>query len=166
MQPRPAASRQQLAHAHRSARSVARSRAQLLVVLVGGAGLFLVALDFSINVSLPTMRDSLGASLVTVQWIIILYHATRSGTGFGAGGIGDRFGLKRLFMAGVIAYTGGAAVLFGFLMLGIDVHAGLPLRWTLGEGPVVLALGLAILLLLRKVRTKWNEPAGDSRHSC
>ena len=74
-------------------------------MLVGGAGLFLVALDFSINVSLPTMRDSLGASLVTVQWIIILYHATRSGTGFGAGGIGDRFGLKRLFVAGVVAYT-------------------------------------------------------------
>ena len=91
--------------AFRSALSPTRPSAPALAVLVGGAGLFLVALDFSINVSLPTMRDSLGASLVTVQWIIILYHATRSGTGFGAGGIGDRFGLKRLFVAGVVAYT-------------------------------------------------------------
>jgi len=111
-------------------------------VLVGGAGLFLVALDFSINVSLPTMRDSLDASLVTVQWIIILYHATRSGTGFGAGGIGDRFGLKRLFMAGVVAYTLAVALIS--LQGSLGAVVSLRLLQGIGAG-ILFAAGPALV---------------------
>ena len=68
---------------------VLRSRDRMITVIVAAAGLFLVALDFSINVSLPTMRDSLGASLISVQGIIIFYHASRSGLAPAAGGLGD-----------------------------------------------------------------------------
>ncbi len=111
-----------------------RRAAGLITLFVGGAGLFLVALDFSINVSLPTIRDSLGSSLVGVQWLIILYHATRSGTGFGAGGIADRFGLKRLFMAGVVAYT----VAVGIISLQGTLGTVLPLRLLQGIGAGIL----------------------------
>ena len=117
-----------------SAFTPARLPARPLAILVGGAGLYLVALDFSINVSLPTIRDSLGASLVTVQWIIILYHAARSGTGFGAGGIGDRFGLKRLFMAGVVAYT----LAVGLISLQATLGAVVSLRLLQGVGAGIL----------------------------
>lgn len=119
-----------MARFFRSTPCLAHLPAGSLAVLVGGAGLFLVALDFSINVSLPTMRDSLGESLVTVQWIIILYHATRSGTGFGAGGIGDRFGLKRLFVAGVAAYT----LAVGLISLQGSLGAVVSLRLFQGVG--------------------------------
>lgn len=46
------------------------SEGRAAALFVGGAALFLAALDFSINVSLPTMRDSLHETLVSVQWII------------------------------------------------------------------------------------------------
>ena len=76
------------------------TRAGIPTIIAGASGLFLGALDFSINVSLPAIRDDLNESLITVQWIIIIYHASRSGSGFGIGAIGDRYGLKWLFILG------------------------------------------------------------------
>ncbi len=110
------------------------SRDRLLTVVVASAGLFLVALDFSINVSLPTMRDSLGASLISVQGIIIFYHASRSGLAPAAGGLGDAFGLRRVFLWGVVAYT--AAV--GFIALQDSLGAVVALRVLQGVGAAIL----------------------------
>lgn len=53
--------------------------------------------------------------------------------------------------AGVLAYLAAAAILLGVLMVGIDLHAGMPWYWTLGEGPPVLGFGVLILILLRSV---------------
>ncbi len=53
--------------------------------------------------------------------------------------------------AGVIAYLGATAVLFGALALGIDLHAGMPWYWTAGEGPPILAFGVLLLVLLRSM---------------
>ncbi len=53
--------------------------------------------------------------------------------------------------AGVLAYLAATAVLFGVLMLGIDLHAGMPWYWTFSEGPSVLAFGALLLVLLRSV---------------
>jgi MFS family permease len=110
------------------------SRDRLLTVVVASAGLFLVALDFSINVSLPTMRDSLGASLISVQGIIIFYHASRSGLAPAAGGLGDAFGLRRVFLWGVVAYT--AAV--GLIALQDSLGAVVALRVLQGVGAAIL----------------------------
>ncbi len=110
------------------------SRDRLITVAIAAAGLFLVALDFSINVSLPTMRDSLGASLISVQGIIIFYHASRSGLGPAAGGLGDAFGLRRVFLWGVVAYT--AAV--GLIALQDSLGAVVALRVLQGVGAVIL----------------------------
>jgi hypothetical protein len=40
---------------------------------------------------------------------------------------------------------------FGAAMLAIDVTAGLPVYWVLGEGPFLILFGAAILMLLRGV---------------
>ena len=53
--------------------------------------------------------------------------------------------------ARVVAYLAAVNVVFGLLMVAIDVHAGLPLYWILGEGPPVVAFGVILLLLLRAV---------------
>ncbi len=50
---------------------------------------------------------------------------------------------------GVLVYLAWVAIGFGVLMVGIDLHAGMPLYWTLGEGPPISAFG-ALLLALRR----------------
>ena len=50
----------------------------------------------------------------------------------------------------VITYFGWLFIAFGTLMLFVDFHAGLPWSWILGEGPVVVAVGLAVLILQRR----------------
>ena len=39
------------------------------------------------------------------------------------------------------------SVIFGAGMIGLDVFAAMPLPWIIGEGPFIIALGLAFLLL-------------------
>jgi hypothetical protein len=49
----------------------------------------------------------------------------------------------------IVSYVAAMNVLFGIIMLAIDLHAGLPLWWTVGEGPPILALGIALAVLNR-----------------
>ncbi len=53
--------------------------------------------------------------------------------------------------APVIKFLAATAVLFGVLILGIDLHAGMPWYWTFSEGPSVLAFGVLLLVLLRSI---------------
>ncbi len=114
-------------------------------LFIGGAALFLAALDFSINVSLPTMRDSLHETLVSVQWVIIIYHAARSGTGFVAGGLADRFGLKWLLLSGAVAYTLAVGLIAmqsglpGIVALRVLQGVGVAILFTLGPALVAKA---------------------------
>ncbi len=55
----------------------------------------------------------------------------------------------------VLVYLGSALALFGVALLVIDWFEGLPLVWALWEGPLVIALGLTIRSLSRRL-----EPAG------
>jgi hypothetical protein len=41
---------------------------------------------------------------------------------------------------------------FGLLLIGIDVHAGMPAFWTLAEGPPIIMLGAAIAFLNHRSR--------------
>jgi hypothetical protein len=48
-----------------------------------------------------------------------------------------------------VRYVGWMNVLFGIVLLLIDLHAGLPRWWTLAEGPPVFILGCTVLYLSR-----------------
>jgi hypothetical protein len=52
----------------------------------------------------------------------------------------------------IVSYVAAMNVLFGLIVLAIDVHAGLPVVWTLFEGPPITALGIVIALLNRPAR--------------
>jgi hypothetical protein len=52
----------------------------------------------------------------------------------------------------IVSYIAVLNVLFGLLVVGIDVHAGLPAWWTLLEGPPIVMLGIAIAVLNRSAR--------------
>ncbi len=115
----------------------------MLAVAAGGAALFLAALDFSINVSLPVFRDSLNETLISVQWIIIIYHASRSGTGLVVGRLADTIGLRRVLLAGVVLYTVSVAIisLQGSLapIVGMRVPQGIGVAILFTVGPAVVA---------------------------
>jgi hypothetical protein len=43
------------------------------------------------------------------------------------------------------------SLVFGAVLLVVDVAVGMPLGWTIGEGPFVMALGAVLLVLARRV---------------
>lgn len=59
--------------------------------------------------------------------------------------------------APVIAVLGAGNIVFGLLLIGIDVHAGLPGWWIAGEGPWVALAGVVLLALLAAARPGWRE---------
>jgi hypothetical protein len=52
----------------------------------------------------------------------------------------------------IVQFIGVMNIVFGSLMIGIDIHAGLPTLWTLAEGPPIIAFGIVVLYLVRSVR--------------
>jgi hypothetical protein len=47
----------------------------------------------------------------------------------------------------LITFLAVAALVHGAVMTGIDLAAGMPVAWTLGEGPCFAATGAVVLLL-------------------
>jgi len=75
-----------------------------LTVLMVGA--FMSLLDTTIvNVALESIRDSLGASTSTLEWIISGYALAFGLTLIPSGRIGDRYGHKWVFVAGLTLFT-------------------------------------------------------------
>ena len=109
--------------------------------------LFIAALDFSINVSLPVFRESMNIDIVLVLWIIIVYHAARSGTGFIAGIYSDYFGIKRLAILGISFYTISVGLiglqnnLFEVALLRIPQGIGAAILFTLGPALISKTFG-------------------------
>ena len=54
--------------------------------------------------------------------------------------------------APIVRFVGVMNIAFGLMLAAIDVHAGMPWWWTAGEGPPIIAFGIAILLLSRPAR--------------
>jgi hypothetical protein len=52
---------------------------------------------------------------------------------------------------GVVVYVVVMGLAFGVSMIAVDLHAGVPLRWALCEGPSVIIMALILGLLLRAV---------------
>ena len=53
--------------------------------------------------------------------------------------------------ASVLTYVACTNILFGVLMVAIDLKAGLPWLWILVEGPPVAGFGALLLILLRRL---------------
>jgi hypothetical protein len=51
----------------------------------------------------------------------------------------------------MVAYFGWAFLGFGLVATWIDIHAGVPWFWIAAEGPASILVGLAILVLKRRV---------------
>lgn len=47
----------------------------------------------------------------------------------------------------IVWFVAAMNIAFGLIVMAIDVHAGMPLFWTLGEGPPIIAFGIVIAVL-------------------
>ena len=58
-----------------------------------------------VNVALPAIRDDLGTSLTGLQWTVNAYLVTLSALLLLGGSLGDRFGRRSMFVAGLAGFT-------------------------------------------------------------
>src|SRR5213595_2018786 len=81
-----------------------RRRWMALVVLC--AGQLMIVLDVTVvNVALPTIQRELHFSQASLAWVINAYLLTFGGLLLLAGRMGDIVGRKRIFVAGVAAFS-------------------------------------------------------------
>ena len=76
----------------------------VLIGATSGLAMFLAALDFSVNVALPEIASDLDADLQSVQWALVVFMGVRASLVLGTGSFADRFGLRRVYLWGGVAY--------------------------------------------------------------
>src|SRR4051812_39337177 len=90
--------------------TVEMSRRERRTIAVTGAALFMVVLDNLIVAStLPAIQRSLGASLESLEWVLDAYILAFGVLMLSAAALGERYGRRRVFVAGVILFTVSSA---------------------------------------------------------
>ncbi|MFF2556463.1 MFS transporter [Nocardia sp. NPDC058058] len=128
----------------------ATGRWAMLAVLC--CSLLLVAMDATIlNVALPSLIDHMDPSPMQQLWIVDLYGLVLGGLLITCGAIGDRYGRKRLFVAGFVLF-GAASVVAAMAHSPAQLIAG---RALLGVGGAMVMP--STLSLIRNIFTDDHE---------
>lgn len=143
-----------MATATRSARehSADFTSKQRSVALVVVAFAFVMDLldNTIVNVAIPTIQTNLHASFAAIQWLIAGYSLTFALMLITGGRMGDVFGYKKLFMAGVAGFT------LASLLCGVSVNPGMLITARLIQG-VMAALMVPQVMSLMQVMYAPNE---------
>ncbi len=118
-------------------------------------GYFAIILDGSVlNVAVPAIRAGFGGSLAGAQWVLNAYTLTLAGLLLTAGALGDRIGLRRMFLVGASVFTAASAAC-----------AAAPSILVLIAARVVQGLGAAALLpaTLALIPYLFRDRAGRTR---
>ena len=100
-----------------------------------------------VNIALPRIGQDLGATLADLQWTLNGYLLTLAGLILLGGGLGDRYGRRRVFVIGVIWFAVASAVCAAAPNSGVLIAA----RALQGVGGA----------LLTPVRWRWcSRPSG------
>ncbi len=84
---------------------------QRAIAVVYVTAIFMTGIDMQIvNVALPTLSRTFGASLPDVQWTVIAYLLTLAIVIPASGWIGDRVGTKRTFIFALALFTAASAL--------------------------------------------------------
>lgn len=90
-------------------RPISPSRWAALALIV--VAQFMVVLDVSIvNVALSSIKTDLGFSETGLQWVITAYAIVFGGLLLLGGRLGDLYGRRRMFIAGLLVFAGGSAL--------------------------------------------------------
>ncbi|AQT73903.1 MULTISPECIES: MFS transporter [unclassified Streptomyces] len=123
-----------------------RGPAVWALVLTGVAS-FMAALDnLVVTTALPAIREDLGGGLEDLEWTVNAYTLTFAVLLMFGASLGDRFGRRRLFIAGLAVFTGASAA--AALSPGID--ALIAARAVQGVGAAVM-MPLTLTLLTAAV---------------
>src|SRR5438270_666932 len=123
-----------------------RSSAPWLALAVLALGLFMTLLDLTIvNVAIPSLVDDLRASLDQILWVLNGYSLVYAVLLITSGRLGDIFGPRNMFAAGVVVFTIASA----FSGLAHDPTQLILARGAQGFGAAMLApQGLPIMTSL------------------
>src|SRR6266571_1252013 len=128
------------------ASTTGRSSGRWFALIVLCLGALMIVLDTTIvGVALPAIRQDLGFSQTSLAWVVNAYLLTYGGFLLLGGRLGDLFGHRRLFAAGITVFTAaslacGLATGQGFL-LGARAVQGL-------GGAVASAVALSLVVSL------------------
>jgi EmrB/QacA subfamily drug resistance transporter len=122
------------------------SRTRWLALLVLCLGDLMIVLDVTIvGVALPSIREDLGFSEESLAWVVNAYLLTFGGFLLLGGRLGDLFGHRRLFLAGIGLFT------FASIACGLATSQGMLIgaRAVQGVGgAVVSAVALSLMMTL------------------
>ncbi|HWQ23856.1 MAG TPA: MFS transporter [Gaiellaceae bacterium] len=115
----------------------------------------MIVLDATIvNVALPSIREDLGFGETTLAWVVNAYLLTYGGFLLLGGRLGDYFGHRRLFLAGIALFTVSS------LACGLATE-----QWVLVAARAVQGLGgaTASAVALSLMMTLFTEPADRAK---
>jgi EmrB/QacA subfamily drug resistance transporter len=95
-----------------------------------------------VNVALPALQSSFGASVVDVQWVVEAYALTLAALILVGGSMGDLFGRRRMFLLGVVAFAVASAA----CGLATSIHQLIVWRALQGIGAAFLVPGSLALI--------------------
>src|SRR5437763_11456339 len=122
------------------------SRSRWLALYVLCLASLMIVLDATIvNVALPSIRQDLSFSQTSLAWVVNAYLLTYGGFLLLGGRLGDLFGHRRLFLAGITLFT-AASLVCGLsttqgLLVGARAVQGL-------GGAVASAVSLSLMMTL------------------
>src|SRR5438034_833991 len=122
------------------------NRTRWLALYVLCLATLMIVLDVTIvNVALPSIRTDLGFSVTSLAWVVNAYLLTYGGCLLLGGRLGDLFGHRRLFIAGIALFT------LSSLACGVSTTQGelIAARAVQGVGGAVAsAVSLSLMLTL------------------
>src|SRR5204863_2216730 len=122
------------------------ARQRWLALYILCLGTLMIVLDATIvNVALPSIREDLGFTETSLAWVVNSYLLTYGGLLLLGGRLGDLYGPRRLFIAGISLFT------LASLACGLASSQGLLIaaRAVQGVGGAVAsAVGLAVTMTL------------------
>jgi EmrB/QacA subfamily drug resistance transporter len=113
------------------------------VVILTGIGSLMAALDtLVVSTALNEIRADLGASIEQLEWTVNAYNLSFAVLLITGAALGDRFGRRRLYAAGLALFAAASAV----SALAPDVGTLIAARAVQGAGSaLIMPLGLALL---------------------
>src|SRR5207248_704905 len=131
--------------------TIADTRTRWLALYVLCLGSLMIVLDVTIvNVALPSIRQDLGFSETSLAWVVNAHLLTYGGFLLLGGRLGDLFGQRRLFLAGIALFT------LASLCCGLSTTQGLLVAARAVQGlggAVASAVSLSLMMNL------FTEPA-------
>jgi EmrB/QacA subfamily drug resistance transporter len=131
--------------------TIADNRTRWLALYVLCLGSLMIVLDVTIvNVALPSIRQDLGFSETSLAWVVNAYLLTYGGFLLLGGRLGDLFGHRKLFLAGIALFT------LASLACGLSTT-----QWMLVTARTVQGVGGAVAsaVSLSLMMTLFTEPA-------